>query len=402
VNLERLKQVLAADVWKGGRLAGTLERRDGGVVFEYAPDYDGPDVATTLPGGSVIAAPAGAVPPFFAGLLPEGRRLTALRAATKTSADDELTLLLAVGGDTIGDVRVLPAGSSPSAAPALLTESEGLQDVVFADLFEDVLANRAPHRPSFAGVQDKVSGDMIALPVALRGASWILKLNPPGKHRQLVENEAFFLAAARLSRIDAAHGELIRDATGEPGLLVRRFDRLQSPHGDVLRVPQEDACQVLGRYPADKYRVTAEDIVQNLARQCGAPVVAARTLIQQLAFAYLTGNGDAHAKNFSIQHVRGEWRVTPAYDLPSTLPYDDTTMAVTIQGKDREDIGRGDLVDLGQLCGVTSKAIERVLDELLQGLNGWLDDLHRIPFDSRVLHKLAKAIRYRADRLRGG
>ena len=45
------------------------------------------------PGGTASGLPTGSL---FAGLLPEGRRLGALRRAVKTSADDDLTLLLAV------------------------------------------------------------------------------------------------------------------------------------------------------------------------------------------------------------------------------------------------------------------------------------------------------------------
>jgi HipA N-terminal domain len=48
----------------------------------------------------------GAVPAFFVGLLPEGVRLGVVTTSTKTSADDHFTLLLAIGADTIGDVRV--------------------------------------------------------------------------------------------------------------------------------------------------------------------------------------------------------------------------------------------------------------------------------------------------------
>ena len=51
--------------------------------------------------------PGGGLPPFFAGLLPEGHRLAVLRRDVETSADDELTLLLAVGADAPGDA--LPA-----------------------------------------------------------------------------------------------------------------------------------------------------------------------------------------------------------------------------------------------------------------------------------------------------
>jgi serine/threonine-protein kinase HipA len=60
------------------------------------------------------------VPPFFAGLLPEGARLVALITRLKTSAADEFSLLVAVGGDTIGDVRVLPEGAAPEEPEPLV------------------------------------------------------------------------------------------------------------------------------------------------------------------------------------------------------------------------------------------------------------------------------------------
>lgn len=41
----------------------------------------------------------------FAGLLPEGVQLGVVTTLTKTSADDHLTLLLAIGADTIGNSR---------------------------------------------------------------------------------------------------------------------------------------------------------------------------------------------------------------------------------------------------------------------------------------------------------
>ena len=108
--------VAAADVWKGERRAARLERTPVGVRFSYAPDYTGPPVATTLPVSTEpVLSPGTSLPAYFTGLLPEGRRLGALRRAVKTSADDELSLLLAVGADAIGDVRVVPAGEPPGS-----------------------------------------------------------------------------------------------------------------------------------------------------------------------------------------------------------------------------------------------------------------------------------------------
>jgi serine/threonine-protein kinase HipA len=96
-HLTTVMDVVAADVHKAGRPAARLRRTPDGVEFSYRDDYlaapDARPVATTLPlDDRPVVTPAGAVPPFFAGLLPESRRLSALRRAVKTSADDELAL----------------------------------------------------------------------------------------------------------------------------------------------------------------------------------------------------------------------------------------------------------------------------------------------------------------------
>ncbi|WP_172465583.1 HipA N-terminal domain-containing protein, partial [Arthrobacter sp. Hiyo1] len=87
-----------ADVYKQGVLAARIERHEGGTKFSYLPRYfdsGGPAVATTLPlTREAVFTPSGAVPPYFTGLLPEGRRLNSLRRAVKASADDELALLM--------------------------------------------------------------------------------------------------------------------------------------------------------------------------------------------------------------------------------------------------------------------------------------------------------------------
>lgn len=109
-ELERLGTVQVADVYKGDRLAARLERTPSGTVLRYLDAYDGPPVARSLPVGGEVRGSAGSVPAFFANLLPEGRRLTALQRGAKTSADDELTLLLAVDQNTRSRLaRVLAA-----------------------------------------------------------------------------------------------------------------------------------------------------------------------------------------------------------------------------------------------------------------------------------------------------
>jgi serine/threonine-protein kinase HipA len=396
VRLDQLTQVEEAEVFSDRVRAGTLRRTGVDVEFQYAVGYGGPPIATTLP---VRPEPfstgrPGAVPPFFAGLLPEGRRLTALRRAVKTSADDDLSLLLAVGTDLVGHARVTPLGEPIEAATYAVTEA--LDELSFSELFGRVLARDPADRVGLPGVQDKISGRMISLPVRHRDARWILKLDPP-EFPQLVENEAFFLDAAARSGLRVPYHEVVRDRDGAAGLLVQRFDRQER-----RRLALEDGCQVCARYPADKYRLSSEEVVAALSAVCGAPIVAARDLLRQFVFAYLTCNGDAHAKNFSIlRQPSGEWAVSPVYDLPSSHPYGDTTMALTVNGKSREDIGREDFLALAASSRVRPRAAARVIDELLEATPTWLVRIDDLPFDGRRVHKLRRAIEYRERRLRG-
>ena len=401
--LDELRFVERAAVLKQGTKAGSLERRLNAVLFTYDEGYrrsGGPPVATTLAlhGGPVVTHAPGALPPFFSGLLPEGRRLTALRGAVKTSADDELTLLLAVGGDAVGDVQIVPEEENVAEIEALVTVSDW-GEASFVDLLAASLGGPGlVDRVAIPGVQDKVSARMINVPVASANSRFMLKLDPP-EFPHLVANEAFFLEAGRRSGLEMAEAEVVRDAGGVPGLLVKRFDRVPVAEGGVASLAQEDACQVLARYPADKYRVTTEDVIVGLAGVCRARPVAAHTLLKQFAFAYLACNGDAHAKNFSVRRDGGEWRPTPMYDVPTSYVYGDHTVALTLNGKGKEDIVREDFVALGRVVGVRAPAVERALDELCEGVSLWIDELAELPFDGGVLRKLRRAIEYRRDQL---
>ena len=393
-DLARYVAVSSADVYKGGRHAGTLTRIDGGVEFRYLDAYlsgDGPAVATTLPrSDEPVRTGAGAVPPFFAGLLPEGRRLIGLQRAVKTSADDELSLLLVVGRDTVGDVQVVPAGERPTLPEPSVAVDTDWSEVRFADLLDAAGIDRV----AIPGVQDKVSAGMIALPLAARGERYILKLDPP-EFPHVVEDEAFFLARARQAKIPTAEARVVRDADDRPGLLVTRFDRRLGVDGEIEMVACEDACQVAGRWPADKYRLSSEEVALALIDRCAAGVVAGLNLFRQFCFAWLTGNGDLHAKNVSI--VRGpgaEWRVSPAYDLPSTLPYGDTSFALALQGA-TTNLSRRRLLAFGVAIGVPIRAAEEALEGILERLAALEREVGGLPFPQKTIADLRAAIRYR-------
>jgi serine/threonine-protein kinase HipA len=382
----------AADVFKAGALAAHLERTPSGVLFTYAPGYveaRGPAIASTLPVTSDrILQRSGAVPAFFAGLLPEGRRLTALRTTLKTSADDELSLLLAVGSDTIGDVQVVPATTTPDPASDSLTITKSFDEVSFAELIGETGIRVTPR---LAGVQDKISAAMISIPLGGRGARYILKLNPP-ENPHIVENEAFFLDLARTNRMPVPTSRIVHDRDGVPGLLVTRFDRVWDGAGFRM-LAVEDACQAMGLWPADKYNVTMEDAVAALLTLTSARPVAAQELLRQLTFAWLTGNGDLHAKNMAVLNAPdvGQ-RISPAYDLPSTLFYGDTTLALTVGGKDTLSATR--LTAFAAELRLQPKAVLRTVGHVLRATDGLAERLAaaNLPFDRNLTGKVSRQL----------
>ena len=392
-DLHRLRFVGVADVYKAGRLAGRLQRTgDAGTAFTYDPAYlaaGHPPVAVTLPlTGDPVTAPSGGVPPFFAGLLPEGHRLTVLKDAVKTSLDDELSLLLAVGADAPGDVQVVPAGETP-VEPAPLVDSARPQELDFTVLAAAVDLHALP------GVQDKASASMLTAPLATRGSRLILKLDPP-RHPHLVENEAVHLVAAKRLRIPVAEGAVVVDRHGRSGLLVERFDRVRD--GDEwARLPLEDAAQVMGLSPAAKYNVGSEDVVAALAAVCKAPVVAARNLYLQFVFAWLTGNGDLHAKNVSVLGGRhGGFVVAPVYDVPCTLLYGDDSQALPVDGRMKNLRARhwaafARAIELPERAALAANALALRAASAV--------DLRALPFDGSPLNRTERELRYRRGQL---
>ena len=404
-----------ADVYKAGVPAARLERHDGGTKFSYLPGYlaaGGPAVASSLPlSTEPVLSAAGAAPPYFTGLLPEGRRLNALRRSVKTSMDDELSLLIAAGANPVGDVQIVGHGEKPDPDEhAVQLDPKTPLD------FDALLGDPGLIDPvALAGVQDKLSAGMISMPVASAGRRFILKLNAP-EFPHVVENEfAMFRYAARL-RIPLSRVQLVRDVADRPGLLVERFDRVPLVGGapdEVQRLAVEDGAQVLGLYPADKYNVGYGQVCRALAEYCAAPLPALRNLAIQAAFAWLSGNGDLHAKNVSmVQQPSGEWSIAPVYDIPSTVVYGDKTLALPLDGK-RSGISRRHFLGWATGLGLPERAAVQALELGLKAAGPLLADLEAgtafastdddgaSPFSPMVTRDWVKELKHRRRLLEG-
>lgn len=397
-----LRLVEVADVYKGDAMAGTLTRLgEGGTAFTYSPGYldaCGPAVASTLPLRSqAFVTRSGAVPAFFAGLLPEGARLQAVVTAVRTSADDELSLLLAVADDAIGDVTVIPAGAPPRPVPHTRSITEP-QAVSFDELFALSIdpSGRYLDR-AVPGVQEKLSSAVVSFPIRRRSTPSILKLRPAAFPR-IVENESFFLNLAERCGFQVPAHEVIADREGTTGLAIERFDRVVHD-GGIIRIGQEDACQFLDVWPADKYRVTINEIAERIADLASSPQAAILQLVEQVAFAYAIGNSDLHGKNISLQWDRRSRLVapTPLYDVASTIPYPlDQRMALRIDGRDDNLHGRY-LVDFAQRFRLPSRLVRRRLERIIGAVGDGIGEIHRIGLPEPMNDRMGSEIGRRLD-----
>jgi len=405
IPASELRDVDAADVYKGGLLAGSLTRVGNDVAFRYDSDYldnaSAPDLAWSIPKSSLeTRASGGSVPAFFAGLLPEGVRLTGVVTATKTSEDDHFTLLLAVGSDTIGDVSVLPHGQQMMLACTAFDSRHRVPDL--RHLFDSLSTSESVQQDPSAlpGVQGKVSALMYSTPVSTTAGPAILKLAPPARLPQLVENESFFMNLARRCGLSVPEHRVIEDDKGISGLLVARFDRIGEQ-----RLPQEDACQVSGLYPASKYRMKTEAVItllaDNVERGGGSARQATAELLRLTAYSYAIGNGDLHGKNYSIhKNTREIWSITPAYDLLCTQPYASWTdpMALNFYGRANRWT-RAHFVESASRLGMPERATRRILDDVCAGIRDGIDEVDVIGFDDKQTRQLKQLLDQRCTEL---
>lgn len=166
------------------------------------------------------------------------------------------------------------------------------------------------------------------------------------------ENEHLCLSLARSLGLATANSR-VQHFEEVTAIVVERYDRV--PFGGVVRrVHQEDLCQALGLPPTKKYQAdggpSALQIVELLRAAAfagdgqGNADSAAETdvsaFLDALAFNWLIGGTDAHAKNYSLLIGPGRVRLAPLYDLASIYAYPDVNpmkakLAMKIAGKYR-------------------------------------------------------------------
>ena len=130
---------------------------------------------------------------------------------------------------------------------------------------------------------------------------YILKFGDP--ERSSAELEMTYYEMARAAGIDMMPCEL-KDADGEKHFMTQRFDRFngQKMHTQTLAAMDPDA---------DSY-----EALMMVCRKLHLADAAFDEVFRRMAFNYLANNTDDHHKNFAfMMNRKGEWSLTPAYDM---------------------------------------------------------------------------------------
>lgn len=366
-------------VWLYGDHVATIERVRGRPRLTYTQTaldrypLGTPLLSLSLP-VDTREFPQGTVKPFLDGLLPEGQSRRSIAREFGVAESDTYGLVAALGRDCAGAIVIHPS-DGPAPFHHTTRSAEKLSD---ADL-EEIVTNlrSAPLgaggrvRVSLAGVQEKLVLTRMmdgswGRPVDGTPSTHILKPEMAA-YPSTVENEAFCMRLAMHLGLPVANVETIKVAERKL-LVVERYDRVVHDNGDVERIHQEDFCQATGTAPDWKYQEDGGPSLLRIAAILSAIAKpgALESLLQAVAVNVLVGNGDAHGKNLSVLHLpTGEVRLSPAYDVMSTLIYNDDRLAMYI-----DDVRRTDRVDRGRLLneatswGLRRARVEDVLDAL--------------------------------------
>ncbi|MBB5499506.1 type II toxin-antitoxin system HipA family toxin [Paraburkholderia sp. MM5384-R2] len=337
----------ALSVWANGERVG-LWRLPARGPMEFA--YDAAWIASPAgrplslslpftPGNMTHKGPR--VLNYFDNLLPDSdviRKRIAQRYRTETL--DAFDLLQAIGRDCVGAVQLLAEDDAPAGVQriegtplsdddieALLAQTVGKPTLGAPDEFDDF-------RISLAGAQEKTAllwhDGQWQRPHGATPTTHIFKLplglvgNRLADLSTSVENEWLCLRILRAFGLPVANTEVLRFGK-QRVLAVERFDRQMHSSGRwLLRLPQEDFCQVYGVPSHRKYENEGGPGVLDLARILQQSVEARQdieTLLASQILFWMLAAPDGHAKNFSIRLLAGgQYRLTPLYDVMSIWP----------------------------------------------------------------------------------
>jgi serine/threonine-protein kinase HipA len=170
---------------------------------------------------------------------------------------------------------------------------------------------------SIQGVQPKLSARLDLqkkefIPVERQGR-YILKPQNP-MFAFLPENEDLTMKLAAVSGCEVPLHGLIWSSDDSLTYFIKRVDRERR----TGKVPVEDFAQLAGLSRDTKYDYSVEKVVRLIDTYMTFPVIEKAKFFRLFLFNFLSGNEDAHLKNYSVITRSGKQELSPCYDLVNT------------------------------------------------------------------------------------
>jgi len=241
-----------------------------------------------------------------------------------------------IGRDCVGAIALSsepPSGKPPTVDIQVYNEHDIASHIKNTRTTNTLgMQNDEDFRISLAGAQEKTAltwwKGQWNKPLGKTPTTHILK--PPINHHETmnidfsnsIDNEWFCLAFLKELGMSVAHAE-IKQFEDERVLIVERFDRKVNTDS-IIRLPQEDFCQALGRLSDNKYEEhggpSALEIMELLSLSL-RPIEDRIVFMKSQVLFWLLAANDGHAKNFSIFLRPNGFHLTPFYDVISAYPY---------------------------------------------------------------------------------
>ena len=356
--------------------------------FNYSPSYLGRDkavpISKSLPIRDEAFGPL-VSRAFFENLLPPEVVLRKLEKILHHDRRNTFAFLKELGGDCAGAISLCPEDVEPGSADDCIRElSEDEADEILRALPERPLLQGLVegYRISVAGAQDKlvarVRSERLALPLYGAASTHIVKPEM-SICRGSVENECFCQRLAARLGMAAAKASIL-DVKSRAYYVSERYDR-EVAGGSVRRILQEDFCQAMGVPAEEKYESDGGPSAVRcfcFLRDAGFGFAALAGFVDALAFNFIVGNADAHAKNFSLLYRDGNASLAPVYDTLSTAVYPNLTprMAMSIGGaRDFDAVNAASFDAFAVKCDINPKFVRDRISRLSDGLSGAMDDV---------------------------
>lgn len=337
---------------------------------------------------------------YFSNLIPERKEIIELILKKyKIKQNNAFELLAEIGRDCIGAIQI-------SDNPDFLTtpqeiKGEAISDAKIASILRNSKINNSQtffneddiFRVSLPGTQNKTTflyhQGTWKIPIGATPTTHIFKL-PIGEIQnqidlsQSVENEWYCGKLFKNMGLPIAKSNILT-FEDQKFLSVERFDRIiDSNNNKIIRLPQEDFCQVLNIPAQLKYQndngPSAKDIMNILKNSNNEkdPI----TFYKALILNWLIAATDAHAKNYSIFINRdNSYSLTPLYDIMSFAPYlgskknqvhkSKIKLAMSVRGSKKnkyhiDKINVDNWYTTGSYLGLTQKVYKNIIKEVIE------------------------------------